>query len=70
MHFDHILPEDRNSLLAIILATVTGFPGGSVVKNLPASVRDTGWTPRLEVGPLDWKDSLDKEMATHLSILP
>ena len=51
MYFDHILPEDRNSLLAIILATVTGFPGGSVVKNLSASVGDTGWTPRLERFP-------------------
>ena len=24
-----------------------GFPGGSVVKNLPANARDTGWIPDL-----------------------
>ena len=24
-----------------------GFPGGSLVKNLPASAEDVGWLPRL-----------------------
>ena len=33
------------------------FPGGSVVKNPPASA-----------GSLAWEDSLEKEMATHSSI--
>ena len=39
-----------------------GFPGGSVVKNLPAK-QDT------LVGFLGQDDSLEKEMATHSSIL-
>ena len=45
------------------LAANTGFPGGSVVKNLPA-VQET-W-----VRSLGWEDPLEKEMATHSSILP
>ena len=39
-----------------------GFPGGSVIKNPPA-VQET-W-----VCSLDWEDPLEKEMATHFSIL-
>ena len=39
-----------------------GFPGGSVVKNLPASAGDTGSIPGQE-------DPLEKEMATHSNIL-
>ena len=39
-----------------------GFPGGSVVKNLPA-VQET-W-----VRSLGWEDPLEKGMATHSSIL-
>ena len=42
-----------------------GFPGGSVVKNLPASAGDTGHLVR----SLGWEDPLEKEMATHFSIL-
>ena len=38
------------------------FPGGSVVKNPPASSSDTGSIP-------GWEDPLVKEMATHSSIL-
>jgi len=38
------------------------FPGGSVVKNLSASAGDAGLT-------LGWEDPLEKEMATHSSIL-
>ena len=38
------------------------FPGGSVVKNLPANAGDTGSIP-------GWEDPLEKEMATHSSIL-
>ena len=42
-----------------------GFPGGSVVKNLPANAGDTGY-----VGSIPgWEDPLEKEMATHSSIL-
>ena len=39
-----------------------GFPGGSVVKNLPA-MQET-W-----VRSLGWEDPLEEEMATHSSIL-
>ena len=42
-----------------------GFPGGSVLKNLPANAgdaRDTGSIP-------GWEDPLEEEMATHHSIL-
>ena len=42
-----------------------GFPGGSVVKNLPA-VQETKET---WVRSLGQEDLLDKEMATHSSIL-
>ena len=38
------------------------FPGGSVVKNVSAK-QDT------QVWSLGWEDSLEKEMATHSSIL-
>ena len=39
-----------------------GFPGGSVVKNLPAK-------QETQVQSLDQKDPLEKEMATHSSNL-
>ena len=38
-----------------------GFPGGSVVKNLPA-MQET------QIPFLGWKDPLEKEMATHSNI--
>ena len=38
-----------------------GFPGGSVVKNLPA--KQETW-----VQSLGWEDPLEEEMATHSSI--
>ena len=41
------------------------FSGGSVVKNLPAvQEMQESW-----VQSLDWEDPLEKEMATHSSIL-
>ena len=42
-----------------------GFPGSSVVKNLPA-VQETEET---WVQTLGWKDPLEEEMATHCSVL-
>ena len=39
-----------------------GFPGGSLVKNSPA--KQETW-----VQSLSWEDPLEKEMATHSSIL-
>ena len=38
-----------------------GFPGGSVVSNLP--VAQETW-----VQPVDWEELLEEEMATHFSI--
>ena len=43
---------------------VCGFLGDSVVKNLLANTGDVGSTPGL-----DQEDPLEKEMATHSSIL-
>ena len=37
-----------------------GFPGGSVVKNSPDNIGDTGLI-------LGWKHPLEKEMAAHFS---
>ena len=39
-----------------------GFPGDSLVKNLPAM-------QEIRVQSLRWKDPLEEEMATHSSIL-
>ena len=44
------------------LSSIKGFPGGSVVKNLPA-MQET------RVQSLGLEDSLEKEMTTHSSIL-
>ena len=46
----------------MIIALVTGFPGGSVVKNLPANTGDADQ-------PLGQEEILEKEVATHASIL-
>jgi len=43
-----------------------GFPSGSVVKNPPANARQcSSWGLR----SLGWGDPLEKDMATHSSIL-
>ena len=44
---------------------VLGFPGGSVVKNLPAMQEPQ----KTWVRSLNWEDLLKKGMATHSSIL-
>ena len=44
------------------LFILLGFPGGLVVKNLPAKAEMQVWS-------LGWKDPLEKEMTTHSSIL-
>ena len=44
--------------------TYKGFPGGSEVKKCLPAMRET-W-----VRSLGWEDPLEKEMATHSSILP
>ena len=42
-----------------------GFPGGSVVKNLPVMQE----IQEMQVQPLDREDPLEEEMATYSSIL-
>ena len=42
-----------------------GFPGSSAVKNPPAMQE----TQETQVWSLAWKDPLEKEMATHSSIV-
>ena len=49
-------------MLFQILPFGWGFAGGSMVKNLPANAGDVGLIPELG-------DPLEKEMATHFSIL-
>ena len=44
------------------MTTILGFPGGSVVRNLPA-MQETWFQS------LGWEDPLEKEVATHSSIL-
>ena len=41
-----------------------GFPGGSVVKNLPANAGDSR-----DADSLSWEDPLEEETAPHSSIL-
>ena len=52
----------RVRLICVLARTGRGFPGGSVVKNLPA-VQET------QVQFLGWEDPLEEEMETHSSIL-
>ena len=49
----------------MILFNMSLFPGGSVVKNLPA----TWEMQEMGVRSLGQKDTLEEEMATHSSIL-
>ena len=49
----------ENSLVKLLW----GFPGGSVIKNPPLSMQET-W-----VRALGWEGLLDKEVATHSSVL-
>ena len=51
-----------NSQIHCFYSCFQSFPDDSVVKNLPAK-QDT------QVRSLGWKDPLEKEMATHSSIL-
>ena len=45
---------------------ITGFPGGSVVKNATCQYQET---QEMWVQSLGWEDPLEKEMATHYSML-
>ena len=57
----HKLSEDTFNLVDLYLIK-EGFPDVSVIKNLPANAGDAGLT-------LGREDSLEKERATHSSIL-
>ena len=48
-------------VLNVLVTHILGFPGGSVVKHLPA-MQET------RIRSLDREDPLQKEMATHSSI--
>ena len=52
-----------SELFGICYSRVQGFPGGSVVKNPPASAEE----PRVQ--SLGWEDPLEEEMANHSSII-
>ena len=58
-HWCIVLPRPSNFSISILLL---GLPDGSVVKNPPANEADKGSISGL-------KDPLEKEMATHCSIL-
>ena len=68
-----MMTEEKNynyffNILVIIVRYIQDFPGGAVVKNLPANAgeaRDAGPIPT-------WKDPMGawgEEMATHSSVL-
>ena len=56
-------PSPSVSLIPLCLRTTcsSGFPGSSVVKNLPAM-------QEMQVRSLGWKDALEMGMATHSSV--
>ena len=55
-----------NMLAKDFCVKIVGFPSGSAVMNLPAMHE----TQEMQVWSLDWKDTLEEEMATHVSIFP
>ena len=59
MHLGTVAQADKTNHH---INALLGFPGGSVVKNMPASAGEPGLTPVSE-------NSLKKKMATHPSIL-
>ena len=61
-HLNTALPS---FMFVYYMLTFRGFPGGSVVKNLPGSAGDK----ELQVPSPGWDDPLEEGMATHSSIL-
>ena len=61
---DRDMKQNAAFLVAALKASnlKEGFPGGSVVRNLPANAGDLG-------SILGWKDPREKGIATHSSIL-
>ena len=57
------MPPTRYGILNLLVTSVRGFPGGSVVKNsLPMQ--------EIQVQSLGQEDSLEKKMATYPAFLP
>ena len=54
--------RNQNNPYESLSTFLRGFPGGSVVKNSPAK-------QEMQVQSLGWEDPLEKETATHSSIL-
>ena len=52
----------------MLCSTILGFPGGSV-KSLPAMQETALPVQETQVRSLGWEDRLEKEIATHSSIL-
>ena len=50
--------------LFVVVGGHMGFPGGSLLKNLPANAEDAR-----DAGSLSWEDPLEEETAPHSSIL-
>ena len=59
------LRAELDAMLTVIIVEFQGFPGGSVVKNLPVTMQEIQETWVQSLGP---EDPLEKEMATHSSI--
>ena len=59
---DSPLSASKAQRICLQLEIQTGFPGDSVVKNLPAK-------QETQIGSLGWEDPLEKEMASHSSVL-
>ena len=60
LHRRKLKDRKMNDLLSA--KKLLGFPGGSVVKKLP-TIQET------QIWSLGWEDPLEKEMATHSSVL-
>ena len=55
--------DDKQQGFTVQHWELSGFPGGSVVKNPPANAGDVGLIP-------GWGRSVEEEMETHFSIIP
>ena len=60
--FAMLVNNDMTPVINVQVTKDKSFPGGSVVKNPPAK-------QETQVQSLGWEDPLEKEMATHSSIL-
>ena len=72
--YRHYLNKTKKiqAIFQIIYAIIViiGFPGGSVVKNLPTSFTDRSSISVGDAGLIPgWEHPLEKEMATHFGIL-